>query len=291
MINEHMNTDELQIRTLDEDGVHTLIKWAEEEGWNPGPHDAGVFYATDPDGFLGVFDNDELIGGGSIVSYDGQFGFMGLFIMKPEYRSKGVGSKLWYKRRDTLLSRLKKGASIGMDGVVDMQPFYTKGGFTIAFRDERYERSGERFSIDEHISPITGNDMDAVLAYDAACFGFERPQFMQHWLQLPGNHTFKYTEGGELKGFAIVRKLQKGWKVCPLFADNAMVAEALYEACLNATQGETLTIDIPVSNTAAAELIKKYDATYVFECARMYYGTPPDLPINKIFGITTFELG
>jgi hypothetical protein len=23
----------------------------------------------------------------------------------------------------------------------------------------------------------------------------------------------------------------------------------------------------------------------------MYYGTPPEVPLNKIFGITTFELG
>ena len=54
-----------------------------------------------------------------------------------------MGSKLWYKRRDALLARLNEGASIGMDGVVDMQPFYEKGGFQIAFRDERHEKIGE----------------------------------------------------------------------------------------------------------------------------------------------------
>ena len=38
-------------------------------------------------------------------------------------------------------------------------------------------------------------------------------------------------------------------------------------------------------------LTEKYNATYVFECARMYYGTPPETDINNVFGITTFELG
>ncbi|MFK7947270.1 MAG: hypothetical protein AB8G11_06765 [Saprospiraceae bacterium] len=38
-------------------------------------------------------------------------------------------------------------------------------------------------------------------------------------------------------------------------------------------------------------LIKKDDAKYVFECARMYYGNPPKVDFNKVFGITTFELG
>lgn len=286
-----MNIDELSIRPLDSAGTRTLLTWAAEEGWNPGPNDADVFWTTDPEGFMGIYKDDELIGGGSIVSYNGEFGFMGLFIVKPEYRSKGIGSKLWFKRRDTLLSRLKEGAAIGMDGVVDMQPFYTKGGFKIAFRDERYSRAGEAFDMDDHISPIADVNMKAILSYDKECFGFDRSQFMKPWLQLEGTQTFKYMYGEKLQGFAVVRKLIKGYKVCPLFADNATIAEALYKACLNAAKGANLLMDIPVTNTEAVELVKRYDAAYVSECARMYYGTPPDVPVHKIFGITTFELG
>lgn len=290
-INIAMNIEELQFQRLDAAGVQTLVGWAREEGWNPGPSDAAVFYHTDPEGFYGYYHNGELIGGGAIVSYNGAFGFMGLYIVKTEYRSAGIGRKLWYQRRDTLLSRLKEGAAIGMDGVVAMQPFYEKGGFKIAFRDERYECMGSAYPIDEHISPIADTDMDAVLAYDKICFGYERPQFMLPWLRMPGNKTFKYTEDGRLKGFAIVRKAHTGYKVCPLFADNDTIARRLYEACLDSVQGEPLYIDIPVTNAAAVQLVKDYNASYVFECARMYYGTPPDVPIEKIFGITTFELG
>jgi hypothetical protein len=29
----------------------------------------------------------------------------------------------------------------------------------------------------------------------------------------------------------------------------------------------------------------------VFETARMYTGQPPPEPVNRIFGVTTFELG
>jgi len=54
---------------------------------------------------------------------------------------------------------------------------------------------------------------------------------------------------------------------------------------------EPFFLDIPVVNSAALELAKKYNATYTFECARMYHGTAPDLATGRIFGITTFELG
>lgn len=286
-----LNINKLQFQKLDLEGVKTLVDWAKAEGWNPGPHDAEVFYTTDPDGFYGCFQDGTMIAGGSIVSYNKEFGFMGFFIVKHEYRSLGIGRKLWYQRRDTLLSRLNEGAPIGMDGVIAMQPFYKKGGFEISFRDERYEKIGMKSKINENISPIVEKDIDSILNYDQRCFGFSRPQFMKPWLKLPGNKTFKYTENDLLKGFAIVRKADKGYKVCPLFADNEIIADELYKACLNSVQGKSLFLDIPVINKGAVNLIKKYDGTYVFECARMYYGNPPDIDINKVFGITTFELG
>lgn len=283
--------ENLQFLKLDFEGVKTLVKWAEIEGWDPGLYDADVYWATDPDGFYGYFKDGELIAGGSIISYNGEFGFMGFFIVKPKYRSSGIGRKLWYQRRDTLLSRLKEGASIGMDGVVEMQSFYEKGGFKTAFRDERYEKIGIAFRVDKNITSIKDNDIESILAYDNNCFGFSRPKFLNPWLKTLNNKTFKYVDGGKLRGFAIVRKTIAGYKIGPLFADNEIIAEELYKACLNSVVSKALYLDIPVVNKGAINLIKKYEATYVFECARMYYGKPPNIDMNKVFGITTFELG
>src|SRR5690606_33178020 len=157
------------------------------------------------------YHHDKLIAGGSIVSYHGAFGFMGLFIVHPKYRADGIGRQLWYQRRDTLLSRLNEGATIGMDGVLAMQSFYAKGGFSIAFRDERYVWDGAAFDVHPYISPIEEDDIADILAYDTTCFGFERAAFMLPWLNLPGNKTFKYRDNGVLRGFAIVRKLISGY--------------------------------------------------------------------------------
>ena len=95
----------------------------------------------------------------------------------------------------------------------------------------------------------------------------------------------------QLKGFAIIRKADSGYKVCPLFADDETIAKELYKACLNSVMGEPLYLDIPEINQGAINIIKEFDAKYIFECARMYYGKAPNINTIKVFGITTFELG
>lgn len=283
--------ENIRLQKLDQNELITLVSWAEKEGWNPGPHDAEVFYAADPDGHYGYFIDDQMIAGGSIISYHAQFGFMGLFIVKPEFRYSGIGRKLWYQRRDMLLSRLNEGASIGMDGVVAMQPFYSKGGFVSAFRDERHELTGSKQEIDTRITRICDEDFPAIFKYDTQCFGYQRYEFLDPWLKIPGNSNFKYESDGNLLGFVVMRKAALGYKIGPLFAENQQVAEALYKACLNEVPNELVYLDISSANKEAVELTKKFNTKFVFECARMYHGKAPSLPIHKIFGITTFELG
>lgn len=284
-------TKNLQLRKLTREGLQTLVTWAAAEGWNPGIHDHEVFWETDPDGFYGFYAGDTLIAGGAVVSYHQTFGFMGLFIVHPEHRGQGIGRKLWHLRRDLLIRRLNHGAAIGMDGVVAMQPFYEKGGFHKAFRDERYERIGSAFDVSHRITTINVNDHEQLMDYDRDCVGYGRQVFLRSWLRAPNSQGFKFMQDNRLCGYAVIRKAIEGYKIGPLFADTSEAAQELYRACLNASIGQPVFLDIPVINKGAVELVRKYEARYVFECARMYLGEAPHSSISKVFGITTFELG
>lgn len=131
-------SNELVIRNMTRAELDRLVGWAAEEGWNPGRHDAELFWATDPEAFIAAELDGELIGGGAITSYAGEFGFMGFFIVRPEFRGHGFGDTLWHVRRDRLLARLRPGASIGMDGVFAMQDYYATGGFVFSHRNLRF---------------------------------------------------------------------------------------------------------------------------------------------------------
>lgn len=285
------DTNQWALRLLDAEGVKTLVSWAAAEGWDPGLFDAEVFYHTDPEGFYGYFLGDEMIGGGSLVSYQGDFGFMGFFIVLPQYRAQGIGKEIWFARRNLLLSRLKSGAPIGMDGVVAMQDFYRKGGFKLAFKDIRYRRKAEAFPVAAQIRPLDSEDMQAVSSLDKECFGYPRDAFLHQWLSMPNAKALVYRDKQQLEGYAVLRKTVSGYKIGPLFASRYDVGEALYRACLTLAAGADVFLDVPESNPAAKMLVEEYKADAVFECARMYYGAAPVLPWHKVYGITSFELG
>lgn len=70
------------IRRMNAKEVQKLVKWAGDEGWNPGINDALSFWNLDPEGFLAIADNDKVIGGRAMIRHGDNFGFMGLFIVK-----------------------------------------------------------------------------------------------------------------------------------------------------------------------------------------------------------------
>ena len=85
----------LAVRRMTEADLALALEWAAAEGWNPGLHDARSFYAADPQGFLlGELDGAPA-GSVSAVRYGAVFGFLGLYIVRPEFRGRGFGLKLW----------------------------------------------------------------------------------------------------------------------------------------------------------------------------------------------------
>lgn len=288
--------DQLLIRPMSRSEVDELVDWAAREGWNPGLHDADLFWATDPDAFVAAELAGELIGGGAITSYDGEFGFMGFFIVRPEYRGRGFGDTLWHARRDRLLARLRPGATIGMDGVFAMQDYYAKGGFVFSHRNIRYRvgipvSTVRATSRQEDILPLEAVPLDEFLAYDRTCFPAPRPEFLRGWIRQPEGLALGLRRQGRLCGYGAVRRCREGCKIGPLFADDAAAAEALYRRLTAFAAGGPLFLDAPENNPDAMALTRRHGMEEVFGCARMYLGPVPEIAHNRVFGVTTFELG
>ncbi len=283
-------TPTYHIRPMTQPEVHRLaVEWAAAEGWNPGLHDADAFFATDPAGFLVGELGDEPIGCISAVSYGGAFGFIGFYIVQPAFRGQGYGILLWQKALEKLA-----GQPVGLDGVFAQQANYARAGFVFAYSNLRFEFSGEKPTVlpAENVVPLASVPLPDLLAYDLGCFPTERPAFLQAWLRLPESHGWAVVENGRLRGYGVIRRCRVGYKIGPLFADDLAVARTLWRRLVAGTApGERVYLDVPEINAPGLRLTEELGMKKVFGTARMYLGPAPAFDVDRVFGVTSFELG
>jgi len=283
-----MIKETFQIKTMSKDELKTAIDWAAKEGWNPGLNDAEAYYAADPNGFLMGYLNEEPIASISVVRYDDSFGFLGFYIVKPQYRGQGYGWKIWQAGMEYL-----KDCNVGLDGVVDQQENYKKSGFRLAYRNIRFE--GKPIDTKDHIyviAPLIEIPFETISEFEKDFFPTNRNDFLEKWIHLPESYSYAILEEGKLQAYAVMRKCGTGYKVAPLFAQNVDQAEVLLaKMSQQVDKEEKLFIDIPEINQSAVEWIQSHHFQMVFETARMYTGDFTHLATDKIFGVTSFELG
>lgn len=279
----------LAIRTLSRSELDFCLDLAAAEGWNPGVYDAAPFFAADPGGFLVAELDGERIGCISAVRYD-TFGFIGFFIVRPEWRGKGYGMALF----DAALQHLD-GVPIGLDGVVAQQERYERSGFAYAYANVRYKAERreprDRFASALALERLRVLD-DESSAYDRRAFGASRPAFLQAWVAQPDVVALsaRSLNTGEIVGYGVGRECREGTKIGPLFTSRLDVAAILYDTIEGRTRPPWF-LDVPRPNVAAMGFAEERGMTAIFETARMWRGTPPALDLDGIFGVTSFELG
>ena len=284
-----MKNNTFTISQMSEKEIHDVaIQWAEEEGWNPGLHDAKCFYAQNPHGFFLGRLNGQPIGCCSAVIYDENFAFFGFYIVKREFRHHGYGMEMTQHRLNYVGNR-----NIGLDGVLDMCDKYENIGFRTAHMNVRYQ--GQAIieeGVDPHIVQISDDLISLVDDYDRLYFPAPRMAFLNCWLKKSQDRIpLTYIDKGTVKGYGVMRRCFNGYKIGPLFADSFEIAELIFRELIRHARSEVFFLDIPEPNAFAFKLVERYQMKSCFKTLRMYTKGAPIINLDNIYGMTTFELG
>jgi GNAT superfamily N-acetyltransferase len=267
--------------------ISIAMDWAAAEGWNPGLADAACFAATDPEGFLiGELDGAP-VATVSCVNYGESFAFLGFYIVRKDLRGRGYGLRIWNAAIAHAGRRV-----IGLDGVVAQQENYRKSGFELAYANVRYGGTAAALDAPQaNVIALADVPLATLEAYDATVFPARRTAFLRAWIGAPGHVSCALMRDGGLAGWGVIRPCRSGRKIGPLVADGRASAEMVLSGLLARAGGGEIFLDVPSINRDAVALAQDLGLTPVFGTARMYTGAVPPLRLERVFGVTTFELG
>ncbi|MER8465783.1 GNAT family N-acetyltransferase [Mesorhizobium sp. M1396] len=274
------------VRTLSLQELAVLVDWAAAEGWNPGLEDAAMFQAADPEGFIGAFVGNEMVAAISAVAYGSEFGFIGLYICRPDMRGKGYAKAVW----NAGITRLA-GRTIGLDGVAEQQANYRRKGFSPTYETIRYSgRKAGPSGRADGLRTVKTELVPDIIAYDAHCFPAPRRAFLQRWLR-PPHHGLAAISSRGINGYGVARRCRSGFKIGPLFADDMEIALRLLDGLAGACEGGDLSVDVPATKLDFIAALDAAGFAPTFTTTRMYKGPAPKLGPQRLFGVTTLELG
>ncbi|MCE6960748.1 GNAT family N-acetyltransferase [Cereibacter sphaeroides] len=269
----------MTIRCMTLKELGTVLDWAAAEGWNPGLDDAKPFHAADPGGFFLWEEGGVPVAAISVVNHDPSMAFLGLYICRPDYRSQGIGLKLW-----TEALRHAGDRTVGLDGVAAQQGNYARSGFKLAGATLRMEGRLTGAALPEARPEQTPQ----LLALDAAANGYARPAFLAEWLTPTATRRTVMLEDGT--GFATARLCRRGCKIGPVVANDTTAALRLIRGAVAAVGAGEAIVDVPNANPALIGALQAEGFVETFRTARMYRGPAPQArPTLQATG--TLELG
>ncbi len=275
------------IRTMRPEEVALAVDWAAAEGWNPGLADAACFATVDRQGFLVGERDGAPAATVSCVNYDARFAFLGFYMVRADLRGKGLGLRIWKAAIAHAGARV-----IGLDGVTAQQENYRQSGFVLAYANVRYGGTVAANAASRADVIALGEVPFAVVeADDATVFPARRPAFLRAWIGAPGHVGRALMRDGRLAAWGLIRPCRTGFKIGPLVADDRAAAQAVLSALIAETGGGGIFLDVPAINREAVALARDFGLAPVFETARMYTGAISPLRLERLFGVTTFELG
>ena len=291
-----------QIRPISSIDIPIITEWARTEGFAPGVGDVNIYRNTDKQGiWIGCLD-DIPIGCIAGVRYNPNYGFIGLFIVRREYRGKGYGLELWKHA----LEYLKNTPLIGLEAATSRIEDYQNWGFRISSITTRWQCnfSGEcgtkKIYEDEHFENLRILDGKSVKSnnvqlYDANREPSPRPHFLSDWLDhIEGNVSVLVDDNQNCHGFGRIRPCllseKNGWRIGPLLADTPPLAEIILSDLLTSHSGQIL-LDAPGSNPYVTYLLKGFGFKEISHTYRMYRGNKPKVSMNQVYGLACLELG
>ncbi len=264
------------------------------EQWGDTRSDIKRMFKYEPDGCFIAKVNGESVGHVFSVSYR-RLGWIGLLIVKAEYRRRGIGTLLTKKAMDYLLGCGVE--TVKLEAVPAISELYRKLGFVGEYDSLRFTGTCAKIASPRNysIAFMKRERIMELARFDAKYFGANRIKvLMRLYHDNPKLCYVSYTKS-KITGYIMGRKAEIGYKIGPWVCnpEHPQAARELLMKCIETIgQNVKLYVGVPAMNKAAVENLHNLNFKQYSKSIRMYFGEKLETErANGIFAMGGPEKG
>ncbi len=235
--------DGITLRSLTMADVPAGLALCRAAGWNQTEADWELLVALGGERGVAALAGERVVGTLTSVAFEDRFAWVGMVLVEPEMRGRGIGRALLEAALDRLGARPAR-----LDATPQGHPLYRSLGFVDECRLSRMTSSASAPADPpqaEGPRPMRRADLDAVGEWDREVFGADRRRLLRWALDLAPKQAFVLEAGGGLVGYCLGRSGRLFGQIGPVVAASMDAAARLVAACRLELLGTPLAIDVP----------------------------------------------
>ncbi|MCU0579354.1 MAG: GNAT family N-acetyltransferase [Desulfobacterota bacterium] len=279
-----------QIGLLDERHLPAALALSDQSLWNQNEHDWRRLLQSSPGGCFGAFSDGRLVGTVTTVVYGTQLAWLGMMLVDPAYRRRGLGTRLM----ESALAHLKRSGvvAVKLDATPAGKPLYETLGFRAEGPVERWEGEGQRRgevkwpAWEERLLP-------SLYGFDRLAFGADRSNLLASLIaDSPLTPLVALDAQEGLEGFALARPGRQAYYIGPLAARSSATALALFDEMLGRLPGERIYLDFNATGGSGVEVLAERGLVKQRNLTQMALGPESPAGISPLlFGLAGPESG
>jgi GNAT superfamily N-acetyltransferase len=281
----------MQLRTMTEADIPAGMRLKEISGWNQTSADWQRFLSASPQGCFVAEIDGAVRGTSATITYENRFAWIGMVLVDPDYRSRGIGTALLQRAIDHI-------DSIGvpcakLDATPAGKPIYERLGFKSEFEIARWILRREP-GRPQHIAPETMPSplLERLLLADREAFGADRSALLRSLHHVAPQFTDGLWNAGGIEGYCFARQGSFADHLGPWIAKDQATGAHLLDNFLARSVRDTIIVDCPSHNIAVKRALQSRGFVVSRPLTRMFRGDNqfPDRP-DLLCGIMGPEFG
>lgn len=239
-------------------------------GWNQTAEDWRRFLQSNPEGCFVAESEGSVCGTVTTMVYEASLAWIGMVLVDPKHRGRGMGTKLLQQAIGHLDARHI--SAIKLDATAQGKPIYERLGFVTEFEIERWtlqRQAGMTPGENKFIEP----DLQRIFELDRTIFGADRRNLLASINDFAPDFTLAVERGNDIAAYSLGRRGALADHLGPWMAADESGGREILDEFLRRSSRDVIFVDCLKSNPFAGGLLRAHSFTFARTLTRMVRGS------------------